>query len=128
MLTQPAPCFCLELPLPWWGLGLIGEQEEKQIELEGLEAICSLTHHDYKIYRLTHNDQLPPADEGPLVAEAVRWANPPRRAPIVLTHPETGKKCLYGLNGSTCAIVKKGSAVTEVSLRKQHRPLFCDAI
>ena len=44
------------------------------------------------------------------------------------THPETGKKCLYGLNGSTCAIVKKGSAVTEVSLRKQHRPLFCDAI
>ena len=56
----------------------------QQRELEGLEAVCSLAHHDTKLYRQSHDDELL---RTPLLSQAEREANPPRRCPLVLTHP-----------------------------------------
>lgn len=65
-----------------------------------LECVCSLAHHDSKIASYTPGF--------PLLSEAARKANPPQRVPMVLTHPLTGRRALYGLNGSTCAVLPKG--------------------
>ncbi len=82
----------------------------QQMELEHLETVCSLHHHDTKIYRLTNDDQLPAQ---PLLTEEQRRASPPTRHPLVLPHPQTGRKALYGLNSSTCVIVPKGTPVAQ---------------
>ena len=83
--------------------------EARRQELEGLESVCSLAHHDTKLYRLYHNDQLPPE---PLLSEEQRAANPPTRCPLVLRHPQSGRKALSGLNSSTCRIVPTGHPVS----------------
>ena len=74
-------------------------------ELSGLEAVCSLAHHDKKI-----NLSSPTY---PTLTPAQRADNPPMRVPLILTHPITGKAALYGLNSSTCAIVSKNASITE---------------
>ncbi|MBT6275418.1 MAG: TauD/TfdA family dioxygenase [Chromatiales bacterium] len=76
---------------------------ETQSKLRSLEAVCSLAHHDKKI-----NSYSP---DYPVLSPEQRAANPPRRVPIVLEHPETGVPALYGLNSSTCAVVPKGQLV-----------------
>lgn len=76
--------------------------------LDGLEAVCSLAHHDKKI-----NSYSP---EYPVLTPAQRAANPPNRVPIVLTHPVTGEPALYGLNSSTCAVVPAGQPVADADL------------
>ena len=68
--------------------------------LDTLEAVCSLAHHDKKINKYS--------PDYPVLTPAQRAANPPRRVPVVLKHPITGEKALYGLNSSTCAILAKG--------------------
>jgi alpha-ketoglutarate-dependent taurine dioxygenase len=82
----------------------------QQAELQKLEGVCSLHHHDTKIYRLTNDDNLPARS---LLTEEERAASPPTRHPLVLPHPETGRKALYGLNSSTCAIVPKGTPMPQ---------------
>jgi taurine dioxygenase len=79
-----------------------------QTRLSTLEAVCSLAHHDKKIslyspaYKTLNPEQ--------------RRANPPNRVPLVLEHPVTGRPALYGLNSSTCAIVEKGTAISEAQM------------
>ena len=77
--------------------------KKKKDQLEKLEAICSLAHHDRKI-----NTYSP---EYPILTPEQRQANPPVRVPLVLTHPITKKRALYGLNSSTCSIVAIGEEI-----------------
>ena len=72
--------------------------------LDGLEAVCSMAHHDKKINKYS--------PDYPVLTPAQRAANPPRRVPVVLDHPITGEKALYGLNSSTCAILPKGQELS----------------
>ncbi|MAO54572.1 MAG: hypothetical protein CMM61_02595 [Rhodospirillaceae bacterium] len=82
--------------------------EAERRKLDGLEAVCSLAHHDKKI-----NSYSP---EYPVLTPEQRKANPPQRVPLVLSHPVTGKPALYGLNSSTCAIVPIGQEVAAEDL------------
>ena len=81
---------------------------EQRRTLDGLEAVCSLAHHDKKI-----NSYSP---EYPVLTEDQRKENPPRRVPLVLKHPVTGRLALYGLNSSTCAIVPRGQDIDPADL------------
>lgn len=78
--------------------------------LEGLECICSLAHHDAKIHTYTPSY--------PLLTPDQRKANPPRRVPMVLTHPLNGRKALYGMNSSTYAVLPKGQEISAEALEK----------
>ncbi len=78
---------------------------ETQNHLESLEAVCSLAHHDKKISLYSPGY--------PVLTPEQRAANPPNRVPLVLKHPVSGERALYGLNSSTCAIVPKGHEVSE---------------
>ena len=80
----------------------------KKRELENLEAVCSLAHHDKKI-----NNYSPGY---PVLTPEQRASNPPNRVPVVLEHPVTGRPALYGLNSSTCAIVPTGQDVSDADL------------
>lgn len=72
---------------------------ETKAKLENLEAVCSLAHHDKKISLYSPGY--------PVLTPEQRAANPPNRVPVVLTHPVSGERALYGLNSSTCAILPK---------------------
>lgn len=76
---------------------------EEREYLDGLECVCSLAHHDSKI-RLR-------VPEYPQMSSAERALNPAVRVPLVLTHPATRTRSLYGMNSSTCKIVPKGTPV-----------------
>lgn len=82
--------------------------EETQARLEGLECLCSLAHHDAKIHSYTPSY--------PLLSEKARLANPAQRVPLVLSHPLTGRKALYGLNSGTFAVFPKGTPVSQEQL------------
>lgn len=82
--------------------------EETKAKLDGLEAVCSLAHHDKKISLYSPGY--------PTLNEAQRAANPPNRVPLVLKHPVSGEPALYGLNSSTCAIVPKGKPIANTDL------------
>jgi len=73
--------------------------------VSGLEAVCSLAHHDKKINRYTPTY--------PVLSEAQRAENPPNRVPVVLTHPVNGQPAIYGLNSSTCAVLPAGTPVSQ---------------
>ena len=73
-------------------------------KLDGLEAVCSLAHHDKKINKYS--------PDYPILTPEQRAANPPNRVPLVLRHPVSGEKALYGLNSSTCAILPKGEEIS----------------
>ena len=76
--------------------------------LAGLEAVCSLAHHDKKISLYSPGY--------PTLNAEQRAANPPNRVPLVLVHPVSGEPALYGLNSSTCAIVPKGKTISDTDL------------
>ena len=82
--------------------------QKKRKKLEGLEAICSLAHHDKKISLYSPGY--------PTLNKKERAANPPNRVPIVLNHPISGEAAIYGLNSSTCAIVPKGQKISDSEL------------
>ena len=77
-------------------------------KLDGLEAVCSLAHHDKKISLYS--------PDYPVLTPAHRAANPPNRVPLVLTHPISGDPAFYGLNSSTCAVLSKGAAISQALL------------
>ena len=87
-----------------------GLDEETKARLDGMEAVCSLAHHDKKISLYTPGY--------PLLTEEERAANPPNRVPVVLEHPVSGVPALYGLNSSTCAVVPKGAPIDPAGLDK----------
>jgi taurine dioxygenase len=74
-------------------------------KLDGLEAVCSLAHHDKKINKYS--------PDYPILTPEQRAANPPNRVPVVLKHPVSGEPALYGLNSSTCAILPKGEDIAQ---------------
>ena len=80
-------------------------EDSERRRLDGLEAVCSLAHHDKKISLYN--------TEYPTLSATQRAANPPQRVPVVLSHPLTGTPALYGLNSSTCAVVPVGTPVSE---------------
>lgn len=80
-----------------------GLDAETKTCFDEMEAVCSLAHHDTKISLYTPGY--------PLLNEEERAANPPNRVPIVLEHPVSGVPALYGLNNSTCAVVRKGEPI-----------------
>ena len=82
--------------------------DQTKSDLRGLEAVCSLAHHDKKI-----NSYSP---DYPILSPEQRALNPARRVPVVLPHPDTGVPALYGLNSSTCAIVPIGQEVAAEDL------------
>ena len=79
--------------------------EDTRERLDTLEAICSLAHHDKKISLYS--------PDYPVLSPEQRAENPPHRVPIVLPHPVTGESALYGMNSSTCAVVPKGTPVSD---------------
>tara|TARA_B100000676_G_scaffold259800_1_gene269084 strand:+ start:3993 stop:4970 length:978 start_codon:yes stop_codon:yes gene_type:complete len=79
--------------------------DQTKSDLRGLEAVCSLAHHDKKI-----NSYSP---DYPILSPEQRALNPARRVPVVLPHPDTGVPALYGLNSSTCAVVPIGADVSD---------------
>ena len=79
--------------------------ETTRARLSSLEAVCSLAHHDKKI-----NSYSP---DYPILSPEQRTANPPRRVPVVLRHPVTGRDAIYGFNSSTCALVPVGEPITQ---------------
>lgn len=87
-----------------------GLDEPTKARLRGMEAVCSLAHHDKKISLYTPGY--------PLLTEEERAANPPNRVPVVLEHPVSGVPALYGLNSSTCAVVPKGEPIDPAGLDK----------
>lgn len=82
-----------------------GDDDDQKRQLESLEAICSLAHHDQKIHSYS--------PDYPVLSPEQRAANPPRRVPLVLHHPATNKPALYGWNSSTCAIVPRGQEISQ---------------
>ncbi|MDH3700996.1 MAG: TauD/TfdA family dioxygenase [Alphaproteobacteria bacterium] len=82
--------------------------EDAKQKLAGLEAVCSLAHHDKKINLYSPNY--------PVLTPEQRAANPPNRVPVVLTHPVSGAPALYGLNSSTCAVLPKGEEIADAQL------------
>lgn len=101
---------------PWGGDTLFADtaaayaalDEQTRARLDGLEAVCSLAHHDKKISLYSPGYTVLTPEQ--------RAANPARRVPIVLRHPEHGRPALYGMNSSTCAVVDKGAAVSTEQL------------
>jgi len=89
---------------------------EVREELAGLECICSLTHHDAKCHQRS--------SDYPLLSPDQRQSNPPRRVPVVLQHPITKRKALYGFNSSTCAVVPQGSCITAGQLDQYELDVF----
>ncbi len=79
--------------------------DQTRAKLDGLEAVCSLAHHDKKISLYSPGY--------PVLTPEQRAANPPNRVPLVLKHPVSGEPALYGLNSSTCAILPKGEAISD---------------
>lgn len=77
--------------------------------LRTLEVVCSLTHHDAKV-------QMRGSPDYPTLTAAQRAANPPQRAPLVLTHPRTGREAVYGVNSGTFAVVPKGTPLSQAEL------------
>mmetsp|Transcript_63218 Transcript_63218/g.195888 ORF Transcript_63218/g.195888 Transcript_63218/m.195888 type:complete len:241 (+) Transcript_63218:26-748(+) len=80
--------------------------EATRARLDGLECVCSLAHHDAKIHANNNPDY-------PVLTEEQRLANPPNRVPMVLVHPLTGRRALYGMNSSTCEVLPKGQPVPQ---------------
>lgn len=91
---------------------------ETQAHVENLECVCSLMHRDAKVRLLR--------PEYPVMDPKERAANPPVRVPMVMTHPVTGRRALYGLNSSCCFIVPKGSAVPQEHMDKAELEAFED--
>lgn len=84
--------------------------EATHTRLEGLECVCSLAHHDAKVHSYS--------PDYPTLLPEQRAANPAQRVPMILRHPLTGRRALYGMNASTCAILPRGATVTQEQMDK----------
>lgn len=88
--------------------GFASLDEETKAMLSGLEAVCSLAHHDIKVNKYS--------PEYPTLSEEQRKLSPPNRVPVVLTHPDSGEPAIYGLNSSTCALLPPDVGYTQEQL------------
>ena len=61
----------------------------------------------------------------PVLTSEQRRANPAVRVPCCLVHPITGKRSIYGVNSSTCAVVSKGSgAIPESEVSRERATVY----
>ncbi|CAL1169316.1 unnamed protein product [Cladocopium goreaui] len=101
-----ATCFA-DAASAWEGLAF-----DQQRHLLKLDCICSLAHHDAKLRKRN--------PDYPMLTEEERKRNPPRRVPLSLQHPETGRRAIYGINSSTCFVVEKGQEVEPEKLERHE--------
>ncbi|CAL1149523.1 unnamed protein product [Cladocopium goreaui] len=95
--------------------------KDTQRRLEGLEALCSQAHHD-----ALHNVKKPGTY---VLMNAEQRAKMPLMAvPLVLTHPETKRKSLYGANSSVFLIqpLNSPAPLTELLNRAEGAEAFED--
>lgn len=88
--------------------------EARQAELGNLEAMCSLAHQWAKKNKSAAHKSL--ARKSPQELRDVRVRSPARRVPLALTHPDTGRVAIYGMNMGTCAVLPKGAALPDAQM------------
>eukprot|EP00933_Yihiella_yeosuensis_P054485 TRINITY_DN52956_c0_g1_i1.p1 TRINITY_DN52956_c0_g1~~TRINITY_DN52956_c0_g1_i1.p1 ORF type:complete len:365 (+),score=54.82 TRINITY_DN52956_c0_g1_i1:29-1096(+) len=86
--------------------------------LETLECICSQAHHDAKLNKAN--------PDYPTMTAEQRAQTPPRRVPVALDHPVTGRRALYGMNSSTCRVLPKGDPVSAAEMDRFDLEAFED--
>ncbi|CAE7601480.1 unnamed protein product [Symbiodinium sp. CCMP2456] len=82
---------------------------EARSRLESLEAVCSQAHHD-----ALHNARKPGTYA--TMEEEQRRQTPLMAVPLVMTHPVTGRKSLYGANSSVFYVQRRGADGPSASL------------
>ncbi|CAE7214569.1 tauD [Symbiodinium sp. CCMP2592] len=82
---------------------------EARSRLESLEAVCSQAHHD-----ALHNARKPGTYA--IMEEEQRRQTPLMAVPLVMTHPVTGRKSLYGANSSVFHVQRRGAGGPSAAL------------
>jgi len=89
--------------------------EAQRKRLESLEAICSQAHHD-----ALHNVKKP--GTYPAMSPEQRAKMPLMAVPLVLTHPKTKRKSLYGANSSVFLIHELNTPCPADLLKRAEGP------
>ncbi len=83
--------------------------QHAQTRLEAFECVCSFAHHEAKYHSVS-------PEWAPVLPESRRLAMPAQRQPLVLVHPVTAQKSLYGFNEGTFAVLPRGVAFSDEML------------
>ena len=96
----------IESPFPWWVKIPLNNFWMSQNGSKFLSTNARCRHFSWRLWRLWLLWLLWLLCPAQSLQERKR--NPPRRVPLSLQHPETGRRAIYGINSSTCFVVEKG--------------------